>query len=226
MAALPFICAAAHSTVATKLRHLTSREKTHAIPCRRFGKRPSCVFRSAGYSGQLQETGDGMRRRVTGCAEATRISGKERYAMDENKVVYIRQKGAIDDPLTEILRAGARRLIAQAVEAEFVTFLASNAELVLPTVVGASFATRMIRSARSRRGSNPWTCKSRRPAIEARRQARGYASPRISCPNGRGARRASTRCCRSSTCVGFPRATSRKPFPHCSARRRPTCRRR
>ena len=51
--------------------------------------------------------------------------------MDENRVVSLRQKGAIDDPLTEILRAGARRLIAQAVEAEFVTFLASNAELVL-----------------------------------------------------------------------------------------------
>jgi putative transposase len=31
----------------------------------------------------------------------------------------------------DILRTGARRLIAQAVEAEFETFLASNAELVL-----------------------------------------------------------------------------------------------
>ena len=51
--------------------------------------------------------------------------------MDENRVASLRQKGAIDDPLTEILRAGARRLIAQAVEAEFETFLASNAELVL-----------------------------------------------------------------------------------------------
>src|SRR5580698_6686831 len=51
--------------------------------------------------------------------------------MTENRVVALRQKGAIDDPLTEILRAGARRLIAQAVEAEFETFLASNAELVL-----------------------------------------------------------------------------------------------
>jgi transposase-like protein len=55
----------------------------------------------------------------------------ERYAMNENRVVALRQKGAIDDPLTEILRAGARRLIAQAVEAEFETFLGSNADLVL-----------------------------------------------------------------------------------------------
>ena len=52
--------------------------------------------------------------------------------MSDHKVISYRQKDEIDDPLTEILRAGARRLIAQAVEAEFETFLASNAELVLP----------------------------------------------------------------------------------------------
>jgi putative transposase len=52
--------------------------------------------------------------------------------MNENSVVSLRPKGAIDDPLTEILRSGARRLISQAVEAEFEAFLASNAELVLP----------------------------------------------------------------------------------------------
>ena len=52
--------------------------------------------------------------------------------MTENRVVALRQKGAIDDPLAEILRTGARRLIAQAVEAEFETFLASTAEFVLP----------------------------------------------------------------------------------------------
>ena len=52
--------------------------------------------------------------------------------MTENRVVALRQKGAIDDALTEILRAGARRLIAQAVEAEFETFLVSTVDLVLP----------------------------------------------------------------------------------------------
>jgi putative transposase len=52
--------------------------------------------------------------------------------MNEHRVIALRQKGEIDDPLTEILRAGARRLIAQAIEAEFETFLASNVELVLP----------------------------------------------------------------------------------------------
>jgi putative transposase len=52
--------------------------------------------------------------------------------MTENRVVTLRQKGAIDDPLTEILRTGARRLIAQAVKAEFETFLVSTVDLVLP----------------------------------------------------------------------------------------------
>ncbi|VTZ26401.1 transposase [Methylocella tundrae] len=52
--------------------------------------------------------------------------------MNEHRVVTLRQKDEIDDPLTDILRAGARRLIAQAVEAEFETFLTSHAALVLP----------------------------------------------------------------------------------------------
>jgi len=52
--------------------------------------------------------------------------------MNEDRVVSLRRTGAVDDPLTEILRAGARRLIAQAVEAEFETFLAANADLALP----------------------------------------------------------------------------------------------
>ena len=36
--------------------------------------------------------------------------------MNENSVVSLRQKDEIDDPLTEILRTGARRLITRAVE--------------------------------------------------------------------------------------------------------------
>jgi putative transposase len=52
--------------------------------------------------------------------------------MTENKVVALRQPEEIGDPLTEILRAGARRLIAQAVEAEFDAFVASHADEKLP----------------------------------------------------------------------------------------------
>ena len=42
--------------------------------------------------------------------------------MNEDSVVPLRQPDEIDDPLTEILRSGARRLVQQAVEAEFVCF--------------------------------------------------------------------------------------------------------
>jgi hypothetical protein len=52
--------------------------------------------------------------------------------MNENKVVSLRQKDEIDDPLTDILRSGAKRLVQQAVEAEFAAFLAAHADLDLP----------------------------------------------------------------------------------------------
>ena len=52
--------------------------------------------------------------------------------MCEDKVLPFRQKDEIDDPLTEILRSGAKRLVQQAVEAEFAAFLAAHAELELP----------------------------------------------------------------------------------------------
>ena len=52
--------------------------------------------------------------------------------MNENRVVPLRQPEEIDDPLTEILRCGAKRLVQQAVEAEFAAFLARHADLELP----------------------------------------------------------------------------------------------
>lgn len=52
--------------------------------------------------------------------------------MTENNAVAFHQKDEIDGSLTEILRSGARRLIKQAVEAEFAAFLASHGDLKLP----------------------------------------------------------------------------------------------
>ena len=51
---------------------------------------------------------------------------------DPTNVVRFRQPDEIDDPLTEVLRAGARRLLAQAVELEAETFLAGLQDLRLP----------------------------------------------------------------------------------------------
>src|SRR5918994_2891944 len=47
-------------------------------------------------------------------------------------VVPRRQPGEVDDPLTAILRSGARRLLAQAVEAEAEAFLATMKGVRLP----------------------------------------------------------------------------------------------
>jgi transposase-like protein len=49
--------------------------------------------------------------------------------MEENKIVTLRQPGEVADPLTEVLRHGARALLAQAVEAEVAEALASHAHL-------------------------------------------------------------------------------------------------
>jgi putative transposase len=51
---------------------------------------------------------------------------------DPTNIVRLRQPDEIDDPLTEVLRAGARRLLAQAVEMEAEAFLAGFQDLRLP----------------------------------------------------------------------------------------------
>src|SRR6202040_459938 len=53
--------------------------------------------------------------------------------MNENSnVVRLRHPDEIDDPLTNILRSGARQLLAQAIELEAEAFLASMKDLKLP----------------------------------------------------------------------------------------------
>jgi hypothetical protein len=146
--------------------------------------------------------------------------------MTENRVVALRQKGAIDDPLTEILRTGARRLIAQAVEAEFKTFLASTPELVLPdgrqrVVRHGHDPVRAIQT-----GIGPVEVQKPKARDRAAASGERLRFSSTSCPNGRGASRASTPFCPFSICAGFPPAISRRPSPPCSARTRPTSLRR
>ena len=124
--------------------------------------------------------------------------------MTENRVVALRQKGAIDDPLTEILRTGARRLIAQAVEAEFETFLASTAELVLPdgrrrVVRHGHDPVRAIQT-----GIGPVEVEKPKARDRAALRKSAFAYVEISCPNGRGAPRASMPFCPFFICAGFP----------------------
>jgi putative transposase len=51
---------------------------------------------------------------------------------EPTNIVRFRQPDEIDDPLTEVLRAGARQLLAQAVELEAAAFLAARDDLRLP----------------------------------------------------------------------------------------------
>ena len=51
---------------------------------------------------------------------------------EDSNLVRLRQPDEIDDPLTAILRAGARRLLEQAIEAEVESFLAGMRDLKLP----------------------------------------------------------------------------------------------
>jgi putative transposase len=60
------------------------------------------------------------------------ISKKEGYAMYEDTVVSFSHPDriSIEDPLTQVLRSGARRLLAEAVEAEVEAFVAEHADLL------------------------------------------------------------------------------------------------
>ena len=49
--------------------------------------------------------------------------------MSNDNVTKLIQPGAFEDPLTEVLRNGARALLAQAVEAEVAEFLAKHRDL-------------------------------------------------------------------------------------------------
>ena len=48
--------------------------------------------------------------------------------MEDDNVVSLKLPGEIDDPLSEVLRDGARSLLMQAVEAEVSVFLASRTD--------------------------------------------------------------------------------------------------
>ena len=51
---------------------------------------------------------------------------------ETSNIIPLRQPEEIDDPLTNILRAGARQLLTQAIEVEVETFLATLQDLKLP----------------------------------------------------------------------------------------------
>jgi len=64
-----------------------------------------------------------------GVLDASTSPPKERYAVSNDNVIQLIQPGIFDDQLTEVLRNGARALLAKAIEAEVADFLGQHADL-------------------------------------------------------------------------------------------------
>src|ERR1700676_1656361 len=68
-------------------------------------------------------------RHMVGGLDASTAPPKERYAVPKDNVIKLIQPGVFDDQLTEVLRNGARALLARAVEAEVADFLDEQTNL-------------------------------------------------------------------------------------------------
>ena len=144
----------------------------------------------------------------------------------DTTVIAFRQPDAIDDPLTELAREGARRMLAQVLIAEADAFVAMWKDVKLP-----DGRDRIVRHGHGpdraiQTGVGP--VEVRRAKVRDRGDVGAEEKIRFtrrSCRNGRGGRRASMRCCRFSTCAECRPATSRRRSPPSWARTRRTCRR-
>ncbi len=156
-----------------------------------------------------------------------RTSERERYAMNEDtSIVELRQPGAVDDPLTEIAREGARRMLASALEAEVEAFLDRHADDRLPD--GRRRVVRHGHGPERSIQTGIGALEVGRPKGRDRaREKDGADRVRFTSsirPRWRGGRAAWTRRCRFFTCGACPRATSGRPWPHSWAPMLRTCR--
>ena len=116
----------------------------------------------------------------------------------DTTVIPFRQPEAIDDPLTEVAREGARRMLAQVLIAEADAFVAQWKDLKLP-----DGRDRVVRHGHGPRraiqtGVGPVEVRRAKLRDGADVAAGESASPHRSCRSGRGGPRASTRCCQAS----------------------------
>jgi hypothetical protein len=159
-------------------------------------------------------------RRIEAGVEPGRTSQRERYAMQTpTNMVRLRQPGAIGDPLTEVLRTGARRLLA-----ERLRLRPRPSSPPCRTCGGrmgapASGGTGMARSGRSRPASAPCRSPGCFSGLAVRLARRiGFASPQRYCRSGRAGVAAWMRCSRCCTGTVSPPATFRRRSRPCWAR--------
>src|ERR1700731_2754468 len=87
-------------------RALAARASASAFVASASSYRPSLV------------TGEIGKAAYGGVPDASTSPPKERYAVSNDNVIHLIQSGIFDDQLTEVLRNGARALLAKAIEAE------------------------------------------------------------------------------------------------------------
>ena len=141
-----------------------------------------------------------------------------------SNVVRLRHPDDIDDPLTNVLRAGARRLLAQAVGLEVEAFLADLKDLKLP-----DGRARIVRHGHGpersiQTGIGPVGVS--RPKVRDRGAAAGEERIRFtSAILPRWSRRSRSLDALLPVLYLRQQATSRRPWRRCSARMPPICRR-
>ena len=145
----------------------------------------------------------------------------------DSTVLPFRQPEAIDDPLSELAREGARRMLAQVLIAEANSFVAMWKDLKLP-----DGRDRIVRHGHGphraiQTGVGP--VEVRRAKVRDRGDVVAEEKIRFTSsilPKWARRTKSLDARCRFSTCVGCRLATSRKPSPPSWARTRQTCRRR
>ena len=153
--------------------------------------------------------------------------------MPQNNVTKLVQPGTFSDLLTDILRDGARTLLAQAVEAEVAAFTAKHVDL--KTEDGHQRIVRHghLPERKIMTGIGPVAV--RQPRVRDRatdgddaRRIRFTPAilppPALKVPFIPGAAGASMSCCRSSISKAFRPVTSPRRLARCSVRMHPACR--
>ena len=145
---------------------------------------------------------------------------------EETTILPFRQSEKIDDPLTEIAREGARRMLAEALIAEADAFVASFSEERWPTVDSALSGTVLAPSDGFRPALALFLSRGPKPEIEASKGLMSvrYVSHPVSCLNGRAGHQAWMPFCRRYICVEFPQVIFRRHWVPCLVQTRRTCR--
>ena len=138
-------------------------------------------------------------------------------------VVPFRQVNSVDDPLTEIAREGARRMLAVAMGVEADAFVAQHSGVALPD--GRERVVRHGHGPMRRIQAGVGPLEVQRPKVRDRAdvpEAEKIRFTSVILPRWARRSKASMRSCPSSTCGASRLATSRRRSRACSARTRRT----